>query len=444
MEELRFISEQLIAEFLFILPVAPKRRHFIPKCIIGALICLCCSFGYAGVLKLCDIFPALGAFFNITWYILLTIVTLAYMYACFELPLSQIVFRGICAYSVQHIEYTLVNEIFAIGVYPEIRNILWLYAIICVTTYALFCTAVYFLFVKKFKDIQSITVENKYTSAITYSLMFAALISTNFICQSLFMLDWGETDFEPHYNAAIADLLFCSITLLLQFMFCSDAARRNEIAVINQILYNNGKQYELKKENIELINHKCHDLKHQIAALEFMPEEERSAHIEQLKKTVNFYSEAVDTHNEVLNTVLVEKLLYCLDHKIKLSFNGDASPLSFMDTVDLFTLFGNAVDNAIESVIKLENTDLRSIDCRIADKNGVIQFSISNCYVGKIEFSDGLPQTSKNDNSYHGFGMSGMRRILHKYGGTMTVDASDGIFTLTFIIPTPLQSLHAN
>ena len=42
---------------------------------------------------------------------------------------------------------------------------------------------------------------------------------------------------------------------------------QKEMSAQEQLFMMNKAQYELSKENIELINHKCHDLKHQIAGL---------------------------------------------------------------------------------------------------------------------------------------------------------------------------------
>ena len=59
--------------------------------------------------------------------------------------------------------------------------------------------------------------------------------------------------------------------------------------------------------------------------------------------------------NEALDLVLTEKSILCTEYRIKLSTMVDGSMLNFMKTTDVYALFGNLMDNAIESVIKEED-----------------------------------------------------------------------------------------
>ena len=60
---------------------------------------------------------------------------------------------------------------------------------------------------------------------------------------------------------------------------------------------------------------------------------------------------------------------------------------------------------------------------------------IENYYSGELEFEDGLPKTTQEDNGYHGFGMRSISMIAEKYGGYMEVNASDGVFRLDISFP---------
>ena len=52
-----------------------------------------------------------------------------------------------------------------------------------------------------------------------------------------------------------------------------------------------------------------------------------------------------------------------------------------------------------------------------------------------MRFADGLPQTTKGDTVNHGFGLRSMRGIVARHGGTMTVRAEDGVFSLNALVP---------
>ena len=99
-------------------------------------------------------------------------------------------------------------------------------------------------------------------------------------------------------------------------------------------------------------------------------------------------------------------------------------------------LFGNALDNAIESVEKLSAVEKRLIHVSVVKQKSFLRIRVENCYEGEIRFSSGLPTTRK-DARYHGYGMKSIQSIVEKYNGSMTVKAQDGWFELRILLPIP-------
>mgnify|MGYP000110845584 FL=1 len=56
-----------------------------------------------------------------------------------------------------------------------------------------------------------------------------------------------------------------------------------------------------------------------------------------------------------------------------------------------------------------------------------------NYFCGGLDFKDGLPQTTKDDKNYHGFGMRSIRMIVNKYEGALSAYAKDGVYYLNII-----------
>ena len=106
-----------------------------------------------------------------------------------------------------------------------------------------------------------------------------------------------------------------------------------------------------------------------------------------------------------------------------------------MDPIDLFTLFGNALDNAIESVRKLSNPEKRVIALTLYSKPNMAVIQLENYYEGEIVFSDSVPVTTKDDAPNHGYGVRSIREIAGKYGGSVSIDTQDGIFLLCIVLP---------
>lgn len=116
------------------------------------------------------------------------------------------------------------------------------------------------------------------------------------------------------------------------------------------------KQYNILKENIDYINIKCHDLKHQIRHFGdkcSLPEES----VSEMMKKISVYDTSLKTGNEALDILLMEKSLTCLNKGIKLTTMADGKAISFMEETEIYSLLGNALDNAIESLEKVKEEE---------------------------------------------------------------------------------------
>ncbi|MBO4990142.1 MAG: sensor histidine kinase [Clostridia bacterium] len=196
------------------------------------------------------------------------------------------------------------------------------------------------------------------------------------------------------------------------------------------------KYYEMAQANMELINIKCHDLKHQISALQSMEDnEERKAEIEELQSAVMIYDSYAKTGNDALDCVLTEKSLYCNNRGVRFTYMADGSGLQKMRYMDIYALFGNAIDNAIENVLKIADETKRIISLRVFEKGGWLNIHLENYCEDKPVLQGELPVTTKPDKRNHGYGLKSIRYIAHKYGGSFHVKVSDRTFCLSVLIP---------
>ena len=229
---------------------------------------------------------------------------------------------------------------------------------------------------------------------------------------------------------------YCITLLYLQSALFKKSSMRKELETIQLLWHQQKGQYQLSKETIELINHKCHDLKHQVQAIRAVKDEkERETYLEKIEKSVQIYSAIVRTGNEILDTILTEKSLICENSGIHINCVADGSLLAFMNPVDLYTLFGNALDNAIEAVRKLESKEKRVIDIMLYERQRFLMLQIVNPMCGEVKFEDGLPLTTKAKNGYHGYGMKSMLHTIQKYEGHLTTEVKNGCFYFNVMLP---------
>ena len=91
------------------------------------------------------------------------------------------------------------------------------------------------------------------------------------------------------------------------------------------------------------------------------------------------------------------------------------------------------LDNAIEACRQIADIGKRIILFNIYKTGNIANIDIINYFGGgvdSISLKDGLPQTTKADKNYHGFGMSSIKRIVDKYEGSLCVKVNRDEFTL--------------
>ena len=199
---------------------------------------------------------------------------------------------------------------------------------------------------------------------------------------------------------------------------------------LNELWAQQQKQYQLSKETIDSINIKCHDLKHQIRKITKGAALDKET-AEEIENVISIYDSTVKTGNEALDVILTEKSLQCNENNIRITCIADGKALSFMKDADIYTLFGNAIDNAVEAVEKLEDHEKRLIGLKVKSDDNYIVIHIYNYFSGNIELSDGKLQTSKHDKENHGFGIRSMTKIVEKYGGNFKIFTEDDVFHLS-------------
>ena len=158
--------------------------------------------------------------------------------------------------------------------------------------------------------------------------------------------------------------------------------------------------------------------------------------MEDIQKSVAIYDAKIETGNRLLDVLLTEKSLYCEQNGISLSCMADGEKLSFLEDSDLYCLFGNVLDNALEAVKRLEQKERRVINLSVKARGGMLIIQEENYFDGTITFEDGLPMTTKADKNYHGFGMRSIRMIVHKYKGELNTYTADGVFHLNILFST--------
>lgn len=403
----------------------PRRRQFplrLAGCIFCAVIWFILIDWQRGIHTSAE---PVYLWFSIGKYLVLFGLTVAGVLLCLHCNIFTATFCVTVAYCLEHISQRTIGIVRALV--PDFP--VWLdRTLLFFVSLAIFA-GLYLLLIRSFICYgDDAMADNK--------LMI--LLALSVICMDIVVntVAMGEAYHLGSTKLAICTYIFSIVASLMALIIsmCQTRAANasRESAAIRQMLYNERNQYLRDKATVDVINIKCHDLKHQIAALESrMDQRELSA----LQKMVDVYDASMHTDNAALDVVLSNKSLLCLSKQIALTCIADGRQLSFMPEADIYSLFSNILDNAIEAADRLEDKEKRIICLTVTARNSFVFIHQENYYEGALAFADGLPQTTKENKQYHGFGMRSIRALTNRYGGDLQLDASGGIYILDIMLP---------
>ena len=264
---------------------------------------------------------------------------------------------SVCAYLTQDIAYTIFVLILPNaanrGARPIQPNTLWLGWLLMILVYGSF----FFLFAR------TLPKDGDYRFPCVRSL--PAMLTIIYIGRMLGA--YAKMSFDTQSNQIFSFMLvydvLLSVTLLVtQLLLKRSAEYRTAAAMEEQLRLTQKQQYEAFRENLDAINHKCHDLKHLVAALKSETDSQRKGELlQELEQEIMIYDAHMHTGNDVLDALLAEAWMNCHHKQVQWTCMADGNAVSFLDPIDLYTMLGNALDNAIESAANISDPQKRLI-----------------------------------------------------------------------------------
>lgn len=374
-------------------------------------------------------YPEINGFFNLfgwfdTRFLLVIVLYAVAVFFCFETDVINVVFmitfctvtQNLCNHVFKVVFFSFVEsgivtaEEFGSSLLSRICNF---------SMFLIIYPVIYFSVIKKFNSEKKLFKDR-----------YSIILVSAFFCLLAYVYNQFVSKYHNNCTPySVVSALLCVLLIILM----NEIMRRRTIADDNEIMagiISNSEKMRLTSEkNVELINRKCHDLKHQLAALRLSGETLNDDSIKKIEEAIDIYDSTILTGSRVLDSLFMDKGLSCRENEINLTVFLDGTKFSFMSAVDLYVLFGNAIDNAIESCLK-EDKQNRSINVSSSQKGGLFCVEIENTCTKNVQFKGGIPLTSKADDGYHGFGTGSIKHIVEKYGGEVSFAVYDGLFCL--------------
>lgn len=380
-------------------------------------------------------------YYDLIYFLVSLVLSFVLCYFCFNQTFLCSIYCGTAGYCIQHFWGKLVDyEIFmTLKSIPVLARYLISFCILVGM-----CFAIYYFLIRKMIPKGGNYAFGKTSQILISLVIIGSVIIYNTIAQTYIdnLKEYVDINQMASLRIDIDNLqmfinVITSLIALLCFLLLVGLYQKNvdisEIDNLNNLIAEQKRQFDLEKINVNLINIKCHDLKHQLSAMKGKISQQE---IDETLKAIEIYDSSIHTENEAIDIILSSKSLYCKSKKIKLTCNLNGRLLEFIPSSELYSIFGNAIENAIESVEKLSE-DKRFIHITQQINGNLLNITIENYYEGEIVFENGLPKTKKDQGLYHGFGLKSITMLVEKHGGHVNVTANDGKFVLNlfFIIP---------
>lgn len=221
-------------------------------------------------------------------------------------------------------------------------------------------------------------------------------------------------------------------------------------------------QKELQKAELERVYHAeiqmlyqetrtwRHDFRNHVQAItaffEMKNYEALGNYLDKISQSTERIEMRVNSGNKLLDAIVNTKITLAEENGVRL--NADMALQSDLpiDSVDLTTLVGNLLDNAIEASMKVVAREAAGaeasgvaayVDLSISDRVGnQLLMSVENSTAEAPVLKDGRFLSSKTKGD-HGIGMGQIDSVVEKYDGFITRKAEDGVFSTYVRIPLP-------
>lgn len=286
--------------------------------------------------------------------------------------------------------------------------------------------AFYFLIIMILKKIVSKNKEERNFKEFVPILCIGIPFLLIMECLNILMPQIHGTTERVFYLLTCTAILFSFIYVLifLQKYLKMERMAQAEKAALYELQVRYG-YYEKRREDEERVRKIYHDLKNHLLLLK------NDKAVTSITKKIESYESYIMTGNEFLDIIISEKIKMAQKSNIFVECDIDFRAGVFIEALDISTIFGNLIDNAIEAAEKVEESE-KYMFIKVQKKEGFIIIVIKNSMQGIF-----LNRTSKSNKTFHGYGLTNVKRAIKKYYGDINIDSNNKEFVISIVIPIP-------
>ncbi|WP_270940171.1 ATP-binding protein [Romboutsia lituseburensis] len=269
------------------------------------------------------------------------------------------------------------------------------------------------------EDIYNFIIKNQINTYINKS---------NFITVNIIPL------IEFTKNSVIIAIIFCNIFLIFIINnIIKKMKDESEMKSLNDKLDMQYNHYLSIQESQMKVRQLYHDINNHMACIKELQNEDVNEYIDSINDQLKEYKNTFTTNNMILDIILNEKNSVCKKNNTDLTCDINFSKCSFIEMIDISSIFSNIIDNAIQACKKVEDNRYISIRGTVVKSYYVIR--CENSKNNKIKLNDKKIVTTKKDKFLHGIGLKSVKSSLDKYNGDLEIINDKNKFTINIYIP---------
>lgn len=253
--------------------------------------------------------------------------------------------------------------------------------------------------------------------------------------------------FQINFSTKPSDLLLCLLNIVLlgvtifyvvkSFLKSKLSEEKYKTQLEQQI-----KHFEILEEKNREIRVFRHDMPKKLRPLAMYLDEgnyaEAKSILNEFDVSIEKSRSGFDSGNFMLDTVLESEQQLAKKSGVDIVLvHGSVFPKNGIEAQDIYTIFPNALDNAIEATEKVFDAE-KTITFESFIKQGKVYIKISNPFVGNIKSNNVKLSTTKTDKENHGYGFSSMKKAAAKYGSNnVSFTTENNMFVLTISLRIP-------
>ena len=426
------ISTALIFFLLLLLISNKKKRPLFPLRALVSLVGMCAASWC--IRTLVDVHIVGVIWQGVGHSVHLLAMSLMYMgayYFCYEANPAELIYTDLLALTIFKLAWNTFKVFAAGGKLIEVAAQPWssysiMGSLVSYVVYTLVCLLTCYLHLRIVKKLPSDA--DARPMLVSYGAFLLCQMVLEY-CGRVFTAD--NSALFLYYLCA---LLYTLITYVVILAISQLTYYRRDNEDMHNFIRNKMQYYQMSHEGITSLQIKCHDLKHQIAAIRTKTEQENfHKYLDRLEDSIIEYGTVVECGNETINVVLTEKNILCSTCGVKFSYIIDGTLFDFMSEMEIYSLFGNALDNALESCSKVTDPEKRVIALKAVSRGEMVVLHVENYFEQTLNLVNGIPQTTKQGTG-HGFGLRSIQNIAEQYGGIASVNINDDLFKLTVLM----------